>query len=164
MDDEKMDRLVDSLLIYLPMFYKKITTPEKMDLKKSSYKKKTADHYQILGLLEHYNHLPISEIGKKLLISRPNMTSHIDNLVSEGMVRRIPDSKDRRVVKIEITQNGLDYIKKSRKWVNNNIRENLKPFSQDELMEMYSCIERIKTKILMIEEDHYDKTNGRTEY
>ena len=159
MNDEKMDRLVDSLLIYMPMFYKKITTAKDTDLKKSSYKKRTADHYQILGLLEHYNHLPISEIGKRLLISRPNMTSHIDKLVSEGLVRRIPDNTDRRVIKIEITQEGLNYIKESRKWVNNNIRENLSSLSPEELLEMYSCIEKIKTKILMIEEDHYEKTS-----
>lgn len=159
MNDEKMDHLVDSLLIYMPMFYKKITTAKDTDLKKSSYKKRTADHYQILGLLEHYNHLPISEIGKRLLISRPNMTSHIDKLVSDGMVRRIPDNSDRRVIKIGITQEGLNYIKESRKWVNDNIRENLSALSPEELLEMYSCIEKIKTKILMIEEDHYEKTS-----
>lgn len=163
MNDEKMDHLVDSLLIYLPMFYKKITTAKETDLKKSSYNKRTTDHYQILGLLEHYNYLSISEIGKRLLISRPNMTSHIDNLVSEGMVKRIPDNNDRRVIKVEITPEGLNYIKESRKWVNNNIRENLSSMSPDDLLEMYNCLEKIKTKILLIEEDHHDKTRKRTE-
>ncbi|UTB31751.1 MAG: hypothetical protein NKF70_09530 [Methanobacterium sp. ERen5] len=39
MNQQEMDRLVDSLLIYMPMFYKKLTTAKETDTKKSSYKK-----------------------------------------------------------------------------------------------------------------------------
>ena len=141
----------------MPMFYKKLTSSKETDLKKSSYKKRTADQYQILGLLEHYKHLPISEIGRKLMLSRPNMTAHLDKLVSEGMVQRIPDKNDRRVINIGITQEGLDYIKLSRAWVKNNIKDTLKVLNNEELAMMYSCIETIKSKILMIEEDHHDR-------
>lgn len=161
MKQEEMDRLIDSLLIYMPMFYKKLTTSKETDLTKSSYKKRTADQYQILGLLEHYKFLPISEIGRRLMLSRPNMTAHLDKLVSEGLVERIPDETDRRVINIGITQQGLDYIKESRKWVTNNIRDTLKVLNNDELVKMYSCIETIKSKILMIEGDHHDRINKR---
>jgi DNA-binding MarR family transcriptional regulator len=161
MNQQEMDRLIDSLLIYMPMFYKKLTSSKETDIKKSGYKKRTADQYQILGLLEHYKYLSISEIGKKLLLSRPNMTAHLDKLVSEGLVQRIPDDTDRRVINIGITQEGLDYIKESRTWVNNNIRDTLKVLNNEELVKMYSCIETIKSKILMIEEDHHDRINKR---
>lgn len=160
MKQKELDRLVDSLLIYMPMFYKKLTTAKKSDLKKSSYKKRTSDQYQILGLLEHYNHLPISEIGKKLLLSRPNMTAHLDKLVDEEMVERIPDEKDRRVINIRITQKGLDYINISKTWVRNNIRENLNVLNNEELAELDHCMETIKSKILMIKGDHHG-TNKR---
>ncbi len=155
MKQQEMDRLVDSLLIYMPMFYKKLTTAKETDIKKSSYKKRTSDQYQILGLLEHYNHLPISEIGKKLLLSRPNMTAHLDKLVAEGMVERIPDETDRRVINIGITPKGLDYIKVSRTWVKNNIKETLKVLNHEELVELEHCTETIKSKILMIEGCHH---------
>lgn len=163
MNEEKMDRLINSLLIYMPMFYKKLTTSKETDLKKSSYKKRTTDQYQILGLLEHYKYLQISEIGRKLMLSRPNMTTHLDKLVSEGLVQRIPDETDRRVINIGITQEGLDYIKVSRAWVKNSIQDTLKALNNDELSEMYQCIETIKTKILMIQEDHHDKIKRKTE-
>lgn len=159
MNQQEMDRLIDSLLIYMPMFYKKLTTSKETDIAKSSYKKRTADQYQILGLLEHYKYLPISEIGRKLLLSRPNMTAHLDKLVSEGLVERIPDDTDRRVINIGITQEGFDYIKESRTWVNNNIKDTLKVLNNEELVMMYTCIETIKSKILMIEEDHHDRIN-----
>ncbi len=159
MDEEKMDELVDSILIYLPLFYKKITSLNNSNLEDSCYKKKATDHYQILGLLEHHNNLPISEIGKRLLISRPNMTSHINKLVSEGMVTRLPNKEDRRVIKISITHEGSNYIKESRKWVNNNIKNNLSPLNQEELQQMYKCIDNIKNKVLMIEDDHHGNKN-----
>lgn len=149
MDNKKMDELADSILIYLPLFYKKITTPKESDIDKTNYKKRTLEHYQILGILEHHNNLPISEIGKKLMISKPNMTSHIDKLVSEGMVKRIPNQKDRRVIKISITQEGYDYIKESRIFVNNNIKNNLSPLNSEELEQLSDCIENIRNKVLL---------------
>ncbi len=76
------------------------------------------------------------------------------NLFLEGMVERIPDTKDRRVIKISITQKGHDYIKESRKWVNKNIKNNLSPLNSKELEQMYSCIETLKNKVLKNEEDH----------
>ena len=156
-----MDKLVNSLLIYMPMFYKKLTTSNEIDIKKSSYKKRTSDQYQILGLLEHYKYLPISEIGRKLILSRPNMTAHLDKLVSEGLVKRIPDENDRRVINIGITQEGLDYIEVSRSWVNNNIKDTLNVLNNDELTEMYNCLETIKSKILMTEGDHHEQAQRR---
>ena len=162
MNEQKMNELVNSILIYLPLFYKKITTPNEAHVKNSSYKRANMEHYQILGILEHHNNLPISEIGKKLLISKPNMTSHIDKLVLEGMVERIPNTKDRRVIKILITQKGHDYIKESRKWVNKNIKNNLSPLNSEELEQMYTCIETLKNKVLRNEEDYNGiKTTAR---
>lgn len=148
MDDKKMDELADSILIYLPLFYKKITTPKESDLNKTNYKRRSMEQYQILGVLEHHNKLAISEIGKKLMIPKPNMTSNIDKLVSDGMVKRIPDSEDRRVIKISITQKGYDYIKESRIFIINNIKNNLAPLNGKELENLNECIKNIRNKVL----------------
>lgn len=148
MDDKKMDELADSILIYLPLFYKKITTPKESDLNKTNYKRRTMEQYQILGVLEHHNKLAISEIGKKLMIPKPNMTSNIDKLVSDGMVKRIPDREDRRVIKISITQKGYEYIKESRIFIINNIKNNLAPLDGNELENLNECIKNIRNKVL----------------
>lgn len=152
-----MDELADSILIYLPLFYKKITTPKVSDIEKSNYKRRTLEHYQILGVLEHHNNLAISEIGKRLMISKPKMTSHIDKLVSDGMVERIPNKKDRRVIKISLTTKGYDYIKESRIFVNNNIKNNLAPLNSEELEQLGECIKNIKNKVLLRIENNGSK-------
>lgn len=45
----------------------------------------------------------MSEIGRKVCISKSNMTSLIDKLVEEGLVERSPYKNDRRVINISIT-------------------------------------------------------------
>lgn len=47
----------------------------------------------VLGVLYEEESLPISEIGKKLEISKPQMTVIIDKLIKQDLVERIPDKK-----------------------------------------------------------------------
>lgn len=44
-----------------------------------------------------------SELGKKLLVSRANITRLIDRLEKDGLVIRQPDSKDKRVFQLYLT-------------------------------------------------------------
>ena len=61
MNEKQMEKLVDNLLKYLPLFYQKVTTPEE-----ATSKQRLNIHYQILGVLEHYDDLPISLYWKEI--------------------------------------------------------------------------------------------------
>jgi DNA-binding MarR family transcriptional regulator len=98
MEEKRIERMLDDFLIYFPVFYQKVISSKDFHNKQTS-----ASYYQILGVLMHQESLPISVIGDILYISRPNMTSHIDKLVKDGMVERIPDEKDRRIIRIKLT-------------------------------------------------------------
>jgi MarR family 2-MHQ and catechol resistance regulon transcriptional repressor len=50
--------------------------------------------------------LPLCAIGRRLLKSAPNVTALIDRLEVDALVRRVRDSRDRRVVQAEITEHG----------------------------------------------------------
>ncbi|MCE7698793.1 MAG: MarR family transcriptional regulator [Methanobacterium paludis] len=147
MNETQMEKLVDNLLKYLPLFYQKVTTPEE-----ATSKQRLNIHYQILGVLEHYDDLPISHIGKKLHISKPNMTVQIDKLAEEGMVKRLPDKKDRRIIRIEITPKGKGFIETSQKEVEVIIKKNLSTLSKEELESLYQSTENIKKILLKIDE------------
>jgi DNA-binding MarR family transcriptional regulator len=67
------------------------------------------------------------------------MTSYIDKLVKDGMVERIPDEGDRRIIRIKLTPEGRKYIKKSRVIVEGNMRENLSSLDADELENLYKA-------------------------
>lgn len=149
MKKERIEKMLDDFLVYYPVFYQKVTSSKEFRSKQTS-----PSYYQILGVLMHYESLPISVIGDILFISRPNMTSHIDKLVKDGMVERIPDEKDRRITRIKITLEGSRFIKKSRLIVEDNMRENLSPLNNEELEDLYKAIMTVKSTLMKIEEKY----------
>ena len=54
--------------------------------------------------------LSLSEIGRRCLKSPPNVTAIVDRLESVGLVIRVRDDADRRVVLAEITDPGWDAL------------------------------------------------------
>lgn len=47
---------------------------------------------------------------EETLVSSGTMTNRIDRLVAEGLVERIPDPADRRVVRVRLTESGKDAV------------------------------------------------------
>lgn len=82
----------------------------------SVFSKKTSEQVKEFGLtypqfaaLECVGHLgpmTIGELSKKMLVSGGNMTVVVDNLEREGLLERIRDNTDRRVVLIQLTKKG----------------------------------------------------------
>lgn len=147
MHDEEFEKMVDNILIYYPLFYRKIKTSIKHS--KSKYSK-TEGYYQILGILVTSGSLPTSEIGKMLYISKPNMTPLIDKLVDDNMVKRVRSDKDRRIVYIEITEEGESFLWDARKVVEENIRENLLNLNDNDLKILNESLENIKRLVMKI--------------
>lgn len=139
--------MVDNLLIYYPLFYRKM----KMSVEHENKRSKTAGYYQILGTLLCNGTMPISKIGRVLCISKPNMTSFIDSLVSEGHVERSPHESDRRITNISITPEGEKFLKDSRKSVEKIIEKNLSTLSETEYRELKVSLESIKKMVMKID-------------
>lgn len=68
-------------------------------------------HVHVLQQLDSCGPMPLSEVGKKLWISGPNVTGLIDKLVQKGLVRRVRQRKDRRVILAEITEKGTGVLR-----------------------------------------------------
>ncbi len=67
-----------------------------------------------LGVLEailHKGPLTHRELGRKVLTSAGNMTDVVDKLQARGLVRRVRDPLDRRLVRVELTDAGLTLIR-----------------------------------------------------
>ena len=55
--------------------------------------------------------LPLCEIGRRLVRSAPNITTLIDRLEADRLVRRSRDASDRRLVIAEITDRGWEALR-----------------------------------------------------
>ena len=56
--------------------------------------------------------LPLCDIGRRLIRSAPNITTLIDRLEADGLVRREPDPEDRRRVIARITDRGWGALRR----------------------------------------------------
>jgi MarR family 2-MHQ and catechol resistance regulon transcriptional repressor len=71
----------------------------------------TISQFGVLETLYHLGPMCQGEISAKLLKSTGNITLVIDNLEKQGLIRRVRDQEDRRMVMIYLTPKGEELIK-----------------------------------------------------
>ncbi len=70
----------------------------------------THGQFAVMEALYHLGPMCQHTLGKKLLRSGGNITTVIDNLEKNKMVRRVRNPKDRREIEIHLTTNGRRLI------------------------------------------------------
>lgn len=144
MDDQKLEDIADRLHLFLPYFYRKV-----MAWHKNSDGLSTG-HYMILGILMHTGSMSMSELGRKICISKPGMTFLTDRLISDGKLERTYDPNDRRIINLSLTQDGKAFMRKHRIEEKEEIKKNLSKLSDaelDTLCESLGKIREIFTKV-----------------
>jgi DNA-binding MarR family transcriptional regulator len=68
----------------------------------------------VLFILDKVGKRQMSELGKFLSVSKPNITFLVERLVEDGLVERIPDESDRRVVNVHLTDKGRQVVQGKR--------------------------------------------------
>ena len=66
--------------------------------------------FQVLALLEMHGEMPMSHLADELDVALPNATGIVARMVERGIVQRLPDERDRRIVRISLTDAGRDLI------------------------------------------------------
>ncbi len=133
------DRAAEYLLALMPFYHKHIM--------KTGYgiTGMQAAQYRVLGVLMKAGTLPVSEIGRRLYISKPYMTALIDTLIQDGLVERQPDLTDRRVINISITDEGKKHLRQSVTLYKNDLKNLLSNLDEPDLAELCSSLESLRT-------------------
>ena len=95
---DQIGDLAVAMLQTVPMMYRRIVW-------KSEVLEGTRGGYPKIGILvtlERKGPLPLSVIAELNNYSRQNLTTLTDNLETDGLVRRVPDAQDRRIINLEI--------------------------------------------------------------
>lgn len=148
MDDDRLNQIADELYLLFPLFRNKLFKHKKR-LKNNSM---PHSYFHILKILKKRGPLPVSEIGRRVCISKSNMTSVIDRLVENGVAERIPDQNDRRVINIALTKKGSEMIGKWHMHSNQEIKTKLSSISDDDLETFYESIKNIRTILNKMDE------------
>lgn len=105
----------------------------------------------VLGVLRRHDILSMSEIGCKLSMPKPHVTSLVDKLIAEDMVERLLDPKDRRIVNIRITEKGIADFNAIKLEISQELRIRLEKLSAEKLDILAEASQRIKDILIEME-------------
>lgn len=138
MADEMRDRVAEHLLALMPLYHKKILQSG------HGITGMQAAQHRVLGVLLRDGTLPMSEIGKRLYISKPYMTALVDTLIDAGYVERLPDPEDRRVINIAITQQGKKHLRQGGALYKNDLKILLSSLDENDLEVLCTSLENLR--------------------
>lgn len=101
----------------------------------------------VVLVLKKYGPMPISHIGEKLCVRKSNMTGIIDDLVQKGWVKRCTSPDDRRVINIEMTQEGDRELSRILVKIDKIFDEKVKVLTEEELEKSKEAVDYI-TKMI----------------
>jgi DNA-binding MarR family transcriptional regulator len=135
-----LDEVVNNLLSILPFFLKRFMKPDHHD----SEHELGGSHINVLFMLNKLGDMPMSEVSRRIFVSKPQMTVIIDKLIDMGLVDRLPDRRDRRVINIALTEKGHAYLKNFKAAKRDKIKERLANLSDDDLSVLAESLANIK--------------------
>ena len=139
MNDKNIDRILDNMMHIMPVFHRKLL---RMDLGGVS-ENLTRLHFAIMGVLSTAN-MTMSDLAKVLMITKPQITHLVDQLVRLGIVDRMPDVTDRRVINLALTDKGRILLKEMKQKIKENTKNRLASLTAEELSEMSAALETLR--------------------
>jgi DNA-binding MarR family transcriptional regulator len=101
----------------------------------------TVPQASVIGLLGRYGRpLPVSTIARLLTQESQSATSLVDRMCAAGLVERVDDPRDRRVVLVRLTREGERMF---------NVLRTTAPAFSDEMFSVLSPEERLALKDLL---------------
>ncbi len=104
--------------------------------------------FHTLGILYRRNSLPMSELAGLLKISKQQLTPLVDKLSDCQLVSRKLDEEDRRVVRIELTEQGHITFRSAFVEIRRSFTEKLGKLPEADLDELEFMLKRM-TEILV---------------
>lgn len=149
MNEFKMDMIIQNFISVIPLFKKKLIH-ENCGFDKNSL---NHSHFQIMSVLKNNGKLPISEVAKQLFISTPNMTKLLNKLIDEDMIERIPDEKDRRIININLTDKGHEYLDSQFTQIKSALKDKFSSLPSDKLDKFNDSLITLKEVLNEISSD-----------
>lgn len=105
----------------------------------------TFARYEVLVLLlfSRRGSLPMGKMGHRLMVHPTSVTSIVDRLERDGLVRRVAHAEDRRIILAELTANGRELVLRATKAVE-AVRFGLGELSDRELDQLTRVIAKLR--------------------
>lgn len=99
MKTKKLSLLIEKLI-------NTISIEESEYIRNSDLHKLSTTQIHYLDLINHEKCPPLSHLAKKLKVTKPSVTNHIDKLEKMGYVQKIQSQEDKRIQFLHLTGKG----------------------------------------------------------
>lgn len=96
------------------------------------------NEFIVLRILNRTNKEMVSRVANELNVSNSHITAVTEKLINKGFVTRSRSTSDRRVVYLEITEQGKDLVAKMEDAKKQYLQERFSALSEDEMNVMIS--------------------------
>jgi len=139
MDDTTINRILENMFLVMLVIHKKILKTDLNGIPDNL----TRLHFAIMGVLSNAN-MTMTELAKMMMITKPQITHLVDQLVRLGIVERRPDITDRRVISLVLNDKGRRYLEEMKQKVKATIKNRLSSLSTEERAEMSAALETLR--------------------
>lgn len=103
----------------------------------------TPPQFYVLATIGYAGGLPFSDIGEKLMVTVSNLTGIVDRLEEKGLVVRERDVRDRRVVRVRLTEKGAKLHHSTIPFFEKSIAEFFAPLTKTQQKELASLLRKL---------------------
>jgi DNA-binding MarR family transcriptional regulator len=139
MMNEQINHITDNLFEVLPLVHRKL-----LRFAPDQIKNVSRPQLAVMRVLQQTGPVPISEVARRLLVTRPQMTALADQLIGQKLADRASDKVDRRVTNIKLTPKGRRVLKEARDQVRLQINERLAVLDETDLAELSDLLKSLK--------------------
>jgi len=136
---KKLEDIADDILDSFPIFFRRVSR----EGSHPGSKKFDPSRFVLRAVWKH-GPVRMSEIGIHMGISKPYMTLLVNRLICEGLVERVTDTDDRRVVIITITEAGRDAIREFTRDARETVMKNLSSLDSGDVSSLHESMKRIR--------------------
>ena len=97
----------------------------------------------LLNFLKHEESISMTEIATKLNVSKQQLTKLTDKLAEKNYIDRVNDLKDRRSIKISITERGIQFLDEYENQVLELMKIRFQKLSVENLIELQKAVNSI---------------------
>ena len=103
----------------------------------------TPPQFYVLATIGYAGGLPFSEIGEKMMVTVSNLTGIVDRLEEKGLVTRERDARDRRVVRVRLTDKGSKVYKSTIPLFEKSIAQVFSPLDKSQQKELAYLLRKL---------------------
>ncbi|WP_010236694.1 MarR family winged helix-turn-helix transcriptional regulator [Clostridium arbusti] len=137
--NNSLEEVVDKLLLLLPTMEKRLIRPLELEIKPSL----SLLQYNALFMMKNNEILTMSELSNKMLISKQQLTPMIDKLIDNGLVERMINSKDRRIINVKLSEGGDKFLRDAKSEMTIKLKKRMEVFNKNEMNTLLKAINDI---------------------